>query len=153
MIVHLYEELGERCVERLRGMFAFALWDRRARRLLLARDRVGKKPLFYAQRGGTLWFASEPRAILADRDAPRAVNYDALDCFLEFGYVPDPLSAFAGLHKLPPAHTLVWEGGEAQPRRYWRLSRSGTPETSDEREWPGLIREQLLEATRLRLAQ
>jgi asparagine synthase (glutamine-hydrolysing) len=154
VIVHLYEELGERCVEPLRGMFAFALWDRRARRLLLARDRIGKKPLVYAQRGSTIWFASEPRAILADPEAPRGVNYDALDAFLEFSYVPDPLSAFAGLAKLPPAHTLTWDGmggGTAEPRRYWRLDRSLPPETADEREWPTLVRERLLEATRLRL--
>ncbi len=151
VIVHLYEELGERCVEPLRGMFAFALWDRGARRLLLARDRIGKKPLFYAQDGTTLWFASEPRAILADPQAPRGVDYDAIDCFLEFAYVPDPLCAFAGLRKLPPAHTMSWQGTAAEPSRYWRLDHSLPPETEDEREWPGLIRDRLLEATRLRL--
>jgi len=151
VIVHLYEEVGERCVERLRGMFAFALWDRRERRLVLARDRIGKKPLFYAQDGATLWFASEPRAILADRQAPRGVDYDAIDCYVEFSYVPDPLCAFAGLRKLPPAHTMTWRGEPAEPRRYWRLDHSAPPETADESEWPELIRERLLEATRLRL--
>ena len=151
VIVHLYEELADRCVEPLRGMFAFALWDREARRLLLARDRIGKKPLFYAQDGATLWFASEPRAILADPQAPRGVDYDAIDCFLEFSYVPDPLSAFAGLQKLPPAHTMTWQGTPAEPRRYWKLDRSLPPETDDEREWPELIRDRLVEATRLRL--
>src|SRR3954471_11461569 len=102
VIVHLYEELGERCVERLRGMFAFALWDRRHRRLLLARDRVGKKPLFYAFRDGELSFASETRAILQDSSVDRTVNYDAIDSFLHFQYVPHPQSAFTGLRKLPP---------------------------------------------------
>src|SRR3954453_3063430 len=84
VIVHLYEEHGEACVERLRGMFAFALWDRRRERLLLARDRVGKKPLFYAFRDGELSFASETRAILQDSSVGRTVNYDAIDSFLHF---------------------------------------------------------------------
>src|SRR4051794_36527539 len=78
VIVHLYEDHGEECVEHLRGMFAFALWDKRRRRLMLARDRVGKKPLFYAIRGDTLWFASEPRAILCDDEVPREVDLGAI---------------------------------------------------------------------------
>jgi len=151
VIVHLYEDHGEACVERLRGMFAFALWDRRRRRLFLARDRVGKKPLFYAIRGRTLWFASEPRAILCDTDVPRDVDYGAIDSFLRLGYTLDPLSAFAGLRKLPPAHTLVWDGRTARTRRYWRLSYKARFDGLDEREQQELVREQLLEATRLRL--
>ncbi|MDX6475821.1 MAG: hypothetical protein QOH95_1332 [Gaiellaceae bacterium] len=151
VIVHLYEELGESCVERLRGMFAFALWDRRRRRLLLARDRIGKKPLFYALRGGELSFASEARAILQDPSVDRSVNYDAIDSFLHFQYVPHPLSAFAALRKLPPAHTLVWQDGEVSTQRYWKLSYRPTGAVATEAEAHELIREQLLEATRLRL--
>jgi asparagine synthase (glutamine-hydrolysing) len=151
VIVHLYEELGERCVERLRGMFAFALWDRTKRRLVLARDRLGKKPLFYGIRGGTLWFGSEVRAILTDDAVPREVDYGAIDSFLRLGYVPDPLSAFAALRKLPPAHTLVWDGQTPRIERYWRLSyrtRHAGLSPEDERD---LVQEKLFEATRLRL--
>src|SRR5436190_2043375 len=150
VIVHLYEDHGVDCVRFLRGMFAFALWDRRRGLLLLARDRVGKKPLFYAQRGGELWFGSEAKSILQDPVVERRPDLDAIDSFLHFQYVPDPLSAFAGLRKLPPAHTLVWSGGRAELGRYWKLSyRRGPVATREEAQ--ELIREQLLEATRLRL--
>lgn len=151
VIVHLYEEHGEECVEHLRGMFAFALWDKRRRRLLLARDRVGKKPLFYAIRGDTLWFASEPRAILCDEEVPRDVDLGAIDSYLRLGYTPDPLSAFAALRKLPPAHTLTWDGRVERVRRYWRLSYDSTFQGLAEPEQQELVREHLLEATRLRL--
>ena len=151
VIVHLYEEHGDECVQHLRGMFAFALFDRRARRLLLARDRVGKKPLFYAIRGGTLWFASEPRAILRDDEVPRDFDPGAIDSFLRLGYVPAPASAFSALHKLPPAHTLVWDGKTARTRRYWRLSYKTRYEGMSEADQQELVRDTLLEATRLRL--
>lgn len=151
VIVHLYEELGEACVDRLRGMFALALWDRRTRRLLLARDRVGKKPLFYARRGDRFWFASEPRAILATGEVARDVDYQAVDLFLHYQCVPSPRSAFSAIRKLPPAHTLTWRDGVLATRRYWKLSyrnrykRAHAPEVCER------IREALLEATRLRL--
>src|SRR4051794_3944885 len=150
VIVHLYEEHGEACVERLRGMFAFALWDRRRERLFLARDRVGKKPLFYARRGGTFWFGSEPRTIVEDPEVPRDVDYDAIDSFLMYQYVPHPKSAFKALRKLPPAHTLTWEDGRIETRRYWKLS-YGTKLDATDGEMQQMIRERLLEATRLRL--
>jgi asparagine synthase (glutamine-hydrolysing) len=151
VIVHLYEELGEACVDRLRGMFAFALWDRRERRLLLARDRVGKKPLFYAWRNGRLWFASEPRAILATGEVPRDVDYQAIDLFLHYQCVPAPRSAFAAIRKLPPGHTLVWRDGRIDLRRYWKLSYRDRPLEGGEPEACERIREAVLEATRLRL--
>jgi len=150
VIVHLYEELGDACVARLRGMFAFALWDRRKRRLLLARDRVGKKPLFYAQRDGALWFASEPRAILATGQVPADVDHRAIDLFLHYQCVPAPMSAFAALRKLRPAHTLAWSGGAISTRRYWKLSYRDRPAPPEE-ELCERIRDTLLEATRLRL--
>jgi asparagine synthase (glutamine-hydrolysing) len=151
VIVHLYEDLGEACVERLRGMFAFALWDGRARSLLLARDRVGKKPLFYAHRGDRLWFASEPRAILASGEVPRDVDYHALDLFLHYQCVPAPRSAFAAIRKLPPAHTCTWADGTLSMRRYWKLSyRDSAP--ASEAEVCERIRDSVLEATRLRLS-
>jgi asparagine synthase (glutamine-hydrolysing) len=150
VIVHLYEEQGLDCVRHLRGMFAFALWDTGRRQLLLARDRVGKKPLFYASKNGTFWFASEAKSILEDPAIERAMDVDAIDSFLHFQYVPQPLSAFAELRKLPPAHTLAWREGEVRIERYWKLSyRPG--EVVDEREAHERIREHLLEATRLRL--
>jgi len=151
VIVHLYEEEGHRCVDRLRGMFAFAVWDRRRRQLLLARDRLGKKPLFYAQAPGVLWFGSEPKSLLQDPEIPREADLDAIDAFMQFGYVPDPLSSFVALRKLPPAHLMLWQDGAVDVRRYWRLVYTpkadyGTPEDAHE-----AVRECLLESTRLRM--
>jgi asparagine synthase (glutamine-hydrolysing) len=150
VIAHLYEEHGDDCVDALRGMFAFAVWDRRRGRLLLARDRIGKKPLFYARRHGSLVFASEVRAVLQDEDVPRDVDHDALDCYLQYQYVPAPLSAFAALRKLPPAHRLAFQDGDVAVRRYWRLSFDDRPAASTD-ELHDTIRERLLDATRLRL--
>ncbi len=151
VLVHLYEDHGLACVEHLRGMFAFALWDRQRERLLLARDRVGKKPLFYGAKDGTLWFASEAKSILQDSAVGREVDYDAIDSFLHFQYVPHPLSAFAELRKLPPAHTLVWDNGHVELSRYWRLSYRPDASLVDEQDVHERIRHELLEATRLRM--
>jgi asparagine synthase (glutamine-hydrolysing) len=150
VVVHLYEEMGDRCVTRLRGMFAFALWDANARRLLLARDRVGKKPLFYAERDDRLLFASEPRALLASAAVSRDVDYAAIDAFLHYQVVPGPWSGFKAIRKVPPAHVLSWQGGSLSKSRYWRLSYRDHG-SLDEAEAAELIRETLLEATRLRL--
>src|SRR5206468_783404 len=97
VIVHLYEDHGDHCVELLRGMFAFALWDMRRQRLLLARDRIGKKPLYFSYDGSTLWFASEAKAILQDPAVPRDVDYASIDAFLHYQCVPGGSSAFASL--------------------------------------------------------
>jgi asparagine synthase (glutamine-hydrolysing) len=151
-IVHLWEEHGADCVQRLRGMFAFALWDARRQMLFLARDRLGKKPLFYAQRRGGLRFASEPQAILRDPEIPREPDASALDAFLVNQYVPHHCCAFRHLRKLPPASTLLWRpGGEPAVTRYWRLryepkTHLGLEEAAD------ALRHEILEATRLRLA-
>jgi asparagine synthase (glutamine-hydrolysing) len=150
VIVHLYEERGARCVEPLRGMFAFAVWDARERQLLLARDRLGKKPLFFAEKSGNFWFGSEIRAILEDPEIERTVDFQAIDSFLHYQYVPHPMSAFAEIRKLPPAHTLVWRDGQIDIERYWKLSYR-TGDIRDKSEAYELIREHLLEATRLRL--
>jgi asparagine synthase (glutamine-hydrolysing) len=151
VLVHLYEDRGDDCVDALRGMFAFAVWDRRRRRLLLARDRLGKKPLFYAERGRQLWFASEARAILEDPEVPRDMDPAAIDAFLRLQYVPSPASAFRALRKLPPAHRLVWEDGRSEISRYWRLSMASDESYGSEEEMKERIRAELLEATRLRL--
>jgi asparagine synthase (glutamine-hydrolysing) len=120
-IVHLYEEEGAACVERLRGMFAFALWDAPRRRLLLARDRLGKKPLVYYQDSRQLLFASAPKAILQDPSVPAEPDPHAIHHYLTYGYVPGPQSAFKGFRKLPPAHWLLFEDGRATIHRYWSL--------------------------------
>jgi asparagine synthase (glutamine-hydrolysing) len=150
VIVHLYEEHGVDLVQHLRGMFAFALWDRRRRRLLLARDRVGKKPLFYALRGRRLAFASELRALLSDPEIPREPDPDAIDAFLALQYVPDPLSAVKAVQKLPPGTTMVFDADEAVTTRYWRLSYEPKLEL-DEREAAEELWTRFREAVRLRL--
>jgi asparagine synthase (glutamine-hydrolysing) len=121
VILHLYEERGADCVRALRGMFAFALWDRRQRRLLLARDRVGKKPLLYALRGGDLSFASELKGLLAVPGLAGDLDLESLDEYLASGYIPHPHSIYRGIAKLPPGHTLCWQGGEIRVEPYWGL--------------------------------
>ncbi|HEX5270131.1 MAG TPA: asparagine synthetase B, partial [Gemmataceae bacterium] len=104
VIVHGYEQWGERCVEKFRGMFAFAVWDERRGQLLLARDRIGKKPLFYARADGQFAFASELQSLLQHPGVRRDVDPAALDDYLTYGYVPAPKTIFRGVYKLPPAH-------------------------------------------------
>ena len=140
VIVHLYEDEGPACVRSLDGMFAFALWDERRRQLLLARDRVGKKPLFYSERAGTITWASELRALAEDPDLDRAIDPQALDCFLAYGYIQAPLSIYAGARKLPPASTLLHRAGASEIERYWRLDYSRQRDVGE--------REALLEETR-----
>jgi asparagine synthase (glutamine-hydrolysing) len=122
VLVHLHEEYGDAAVHLLRGMFAYTLWDDRRRRLLLVRDRLGIKPLYYAEVGGTLLFASEIKALLQHPalDPPR-LNDTALDLYLTLQYVPGPETLFRGIFKLPPAHMLVAHDGRVEPRRYWSL--------------------------------
>jgi phenylacetate-CoA ligase len=119
VIVHLYEDHELGFVEYLRGMFAFALWDAKRRRLVLARDRVGEKPLYYMQEGSALLFASEPKAVL-QKNIARRVNPQAVCDFLALGYVPAPRSFYQGICKLPPGHLLVHEDGVAKSCAYWQ---------------------------------
>jgi asparagine synthase (glutamine-hydrolysing) len=121
-IVHAYEEWGENAFSRLRGMFGIALWDSRDGSLLLARDRVGIKPLHYAVAGERLYFASEIKSILAANDVTPALDCEALDHYLSFLYTPRDASIFAGIRKLPPGHVLRWQDGALRIRRYWELS-------------------------------
>ncbi|HYP53220.1 MAG TPA: asparagine synthase (glutamine-hydrolyzing), partial [Pyrinomonadaceae bacterium] len=120
-ILHAYEEDGAACVERLRGMFAFAIWDARRRELFLARDRAGKKPLYYTETpGGALVFGSELKSLLEHPDVGRDIDLEALNAYLTFGYVPDPSSIFRGVHKLPPGSHLVYKpGAGAVVKQYW----------------------------------
>jgi asparagine synthase (glutamine-hydrolysing) len=120
-IVHLYEELGARCVTRLNGMFAFAIWDERRQELLLARDRFGKKPLYYAETRTGLIFGSELKSLLLHPGCPRDLDVRSLARYLAFEYVPEPHSIISGVRKLPAAHTLTWRAGRVSLERYWQL--------------------------------
>ncbi len=122
VILHLYEEDGPECVRKLRGMFAFALWDEKNQSLFLARDRAGKKPLFYYLDDRRLVFASEIKAILEDPDVPVRPDYVAIHHYLTYQSVPAPFSAFTGLSKLRPAPYLVCKNGGIETRRYWKLA-------------------------------
>jgi asparagine synthase (glutamine-hydrolysing) len=120
-IVHLYEELGPQCLEKLRGMFAFAIWDERRKTLFLARDRVGIKPLYYYLTSGSLIFGSEIKAILADPSVRREIAPEIIDRFLTFGYVPGEDTLLKGIHKLAPASYLLLKDGKPEVRQYWDL--------------------------------
>jgi len=120
VLIHLWEEEGERFVERLRGMFAIALWDKRRRRLLLARDRFGIKPLYYRHKDGGLSFVSELKAMLEQPGFSREIDPKAVSAYLAFNSIPAPLTIFAEARKLPPGHLLAWEGGEVEVRRFAR---------------------------------
>ena len=149
-ILHAYEEFGQDCVQRLRGMFAFAIWDEPRQTLFAARDRLGKKPFHYAMHEGTFLFASEPSALLAYPGLSREPNLAAIGLFLSLQYVPDPVSAFREVRKLPPAHHLTFSGGRVRSVRYWSLDF----EPKHQMPWEELLhelRERLTEATRIRL--
>ena len=119
-IVHSYEEYGEACVDSLRGMFSFAVWDDRKNKLFIARDRVGKKPLYYSiTRHGTLVFGSELKSLLQHPEVTREINPDAIDAYFSLGYVPDPLAIFKNIEKLPPGHHLTFQNGRLSIERYW----------------------------------
>src|SRR5215471_11067406 len=153
-IVYAYEQWGVECLAKLRGMFAFGIWDRRRGRLFLARDRVGKKPLFYAQFGDRFLFGSELQGVLADDGVPREADPAAIDAYLSYGYVPAPHTAFKGVYKLPPAHYLTLElkraGFEKRIERYWSLDYTLKLRIS-ENEACEALREKMTEAVRLRM--
>ena len=150
VVLRLYQEEGERCLGRLRGMFAFAIWDAPRRRLFAARDRLGKKPFFYHDGPRAFTFASEPKAILQDPDVPGEPDRQALRHYLTYGCVPAPWSAFKGLRKLPPAHYLVHEDGRTRVERYWSLSHQPKRAESEQALGEELVAT-LREAVRLRL--
>ena len=121
VIIHQYEEKGAECVESFRGMFAFALWDEPKKTLLLARDRVGIKPLYYAHRGGSLVFSSEIKSILADPSVKKSFNYCAIDRFITHYYLPGRETLFEGINKLEPGHYLIARDATIEVRKYWDL--------------------------------
>jgi len=151
VIVHLYEDLGIGFLQKLRGMFAMALWDGASERLVLARDRLGKKPLLYAKLPEGLVFASELSALLTDAAVDRTLDLQALDAYLRCQAIPSPRTIYRGARKLPPGHVLVWEQGTARVERYWSLR--FTPKTDEPvSEIRHRIRDLLDESVRLRLA-
>ncbi|MFL5512819.1 MAG: asparagine synthase (glutamine-hydrolyzing) [Gemmatimonadales bacterium] len=149
-LVHLYEEYGEGMVARLRGMFAFAIWDRTRRRLLVARDHFGQKPLFYTERGGQITFASEIKALLADDPSLAELSPFALDQYLTMRFVHPPETFFSRIRALPPAHYMVWENGQSRIERYWSLN-YGPKWTYSEDDTLDRIDELLAETVKLHL--
>ena len=151
VIVHGYEQWGERCVERFRGMFAFAVWDATARRLLLARDRVGVKPLYYAELPGRgLVFGSELKSLLEDPDVPRDWMPEAIDAYLTLLYVPAPATIYRGIRKLEPGHVLVAERGAVRTSRYWDLTFTGDGDPAREKTYLEQLDALLAESVALR---
>jgi asparagine synthase (glutamine-hydrolysing) len=122
VIIHLYEDMGEKCVERLSGMFAFAIWDEQKKKLFLARDRIGQKPLYYTQNGTKFIFASEVKAILATKEVKREIDIESLHHYLSLRFIPSPGTMFQSIKKLPPAHYLIFQNGSVTISRYWSLS-------------------------------
>ena len=154
VIIHAYEQWGVNCLNRLRGMFAFAIWDQRQRCLFLARDRLGKKPLFYTSTGNYFAFSSELQSLLQNAKLQREVNLEAVDAYLSWGYVPAPMTGFRNIWKLPPAHFLVLEarpeGIQTRTECYWEL-RYLPKIAIGETEAEECFREKLTEAVRYRL--
>ena len=151
VIVHLYDRYGADCVNYLRGMFAFAIWDEQDESLFIARDRVGKKPLLYSfQKNGDLIFGSEFRALLAHPDVSREVDPAAIDNYLAYLCVPAPQTAFRQIRKLEPAHWLRWKDGQIETKRYWQPDFSRKIKISEE-EAIGETTKILREATELRM--
>jgi asparagine synthase (glutamine-hydrolysing) len=151
VLVHLYEEHGERMVEHLRGMFAFALWDSNQRCLILGRDRVGKKPLFFAPQTNGVTFASEVVALLQDPEVGREPNPTAIASYLTYQYVPDPMSAFASVRKLEPGTVMRIDAQGERQRRYWSLDYSAKLDAVQPDELAEQLRLLIWEATRIRL--
>jgi asparagine synthase (glutamine-hydrolysing) len=154
VLVHLYEDHGPKMLAPLVGMFAFAIWDAGQRRLLLARDRLGQKPLYWSRTPAGLAFASEPASLLECPDVPREVDRRALGAFLRFGYVPAPATGFAGIQKLPPAHYLIFDAATAAvqgPTRYWDIPRGPAEENTSAEEWRERLLATLSEAVKSQL--
>lgn len=151
VIVHLYEEYGDKLVDHLRGMFAFALWDAPRSRGLIARDRLGIKPLFYAQVGRTLLFGSEIKSILASGMVDRELDYQALDAYFTFTYVPAPLTIYRSVRKLEAGHLLVYESGSIQDNCYWDLDVANPDRESDHKEWLERFDEAIVDAVKSHL--
>jgi asparagine synthase (glutamine-hydrolysing) len=151
VIVHLYEEEGENCVQKLNGMFAFAIWDKRKNALFLVRDRFGIKPLVYYLDRDRLVFASEIQALLTDGSIPREIDWEALHNYFSFYYITAPLTIFRSIRKIPPGHMLVCIDGRVTLKEYWRLEYVESLFQEDESRYSERIQELLKDAVRLQL--
>ena len=151
VLPHLYEEYGDGMMRQLNGMFAFALWDIKRRRLLIARDRFGEKPLYWGVFDKTLLFASEPKALLAHPSVKPALNLQALRQYLSFDYVPAPLSIYEGINKLPAAHKLVLEDGRVSVDCYWQLNYTTKSPVPSEQDAAAQLQDLLADSVRMRL--
>jgi asparagine synthase (glutamine-hydrolysing) len=151
VLLHLYEEHGPDGVTKVNGMFALAMWDARNQTLFLARDRLGKKPLYYRNTPTQLIFGSEVKALLAHPDCPRELDARNLSKYLAYEYVPSPHCIFKGIHKLPAGHWLTWKNGETRWGRYWDLKFSPDADNRSKDEIAEELRERLKEAVRRRL--
>ena len=141
VLLHVWLEYGQDCVDHLQGMFAFALWDKREQQLFLARDPLGVKPLYYSVQGDTLYFASEMKAILSVPEFPRDLDQEALDDYLTFLYTVPPRTMFKAIRQLPPGHCATWKNGQWQDRRYWHLNCNEA--CHSESEWIEAVQAQL----------
>lgn len=150
-IVHLYEEYGDDLVQHLNGMFGFALWDERRQRLLLARDRMGEKPLYFTQTQTAFVFASELKALVEHPSVERRINLLALRKYLQYEFVPSPHTMLADVHKLLPAHRLIFERGQWRTERYWQLNYDSARLKISEEDAAEEVRRRLREAVRMRL--
>lgn len=152
VVLHAYQQFGEACLEKLRGMFAFAIWDRRDESLFIARDRVGKKPLFYSLlESGEFVFGSELKTLLVHGAIKREVDLAALDAYLAFGYVPEEFCILKGVRKLPPGHFLRFKDGRVQTKKYWDFDLTRPDENRTEDEWAEKLRAKITEAVKIRL--
>ena len=150
-LLHLDEEGGPDCVTKVNGMFALAIWDGKKQTLFLARDRMGKKPLYYRDTGAQLIFGSEVKALLMYPGCPRELDARNLSKYLAYEYVPSPHCIFKGIHKLPAGHWLSWKNGQTRVRRYWDLQFSAGAKGRSENEIAEELGARLKEAVRLRL--
>jgi asparagine synthase (glutamine-hydrolysing) len=151
-IVHAYEEFGADCLKYLRGMFAFAIYDFAQESLFIARDRVGKKPLFFSKTAnGNFVFGSELKVLIEHGEISKEVDYSALDSYLTFGYVPEEFCIFKQVEKLAPGHFLTYKNGEIKTQKYWDFTYSGAPEIKTEAEYIEILREKLKESVKIRL--
>lgn len=150
VVIHLYEEHGEECVKYLRGMFAFAIWDDGKKTLLVARDRIGKKPLVYHHANGRFSFASEFASILESGLIDKVINHDSIHYYLTFGYIPSPMTIYKDVFKLPPAHILILKDDKITLKPYWQLDYSNKIDISEE-DAAAQITELLTDAVKIRL--
>ncbi|MGI8641759.1 MAG: asparagine synthase (glutamine-hydrolyzing) [Pyrinomonadaceae bacterium] len=151
-IIHAFEEFGTDCLEKLRGMFAFAIWNKKDESLFIARDRVGKKPLFYAlTEKGNFVFGSELKVLLTHGEIEKQIDYSALDAYLTFGYVPEEFCIFKNVKKLTPAHFLIFKDGKITTEKYWDFKYEKITKVKSEAEYVETLRELIKESVTVRL--